>query len=59
MNPLDPLDPEKKDELLYASSGEQLWAPLIEKAAAKLYGSYENLGDGGTSIDGLIFQINI
>ena len=43
------------EELLYASSGEQLWAPLIEKAVAKLYGSYENIA-GGASYDGIIFQ---
>ena len=44
--------------LFYVSSGEQLWAPLIEKAAAKLAKNYENI-IGGTSEDGMIFQLKI
>ena len=53
--PLDP-NPKKKNEILYASSEEQLWAPLIEKAAAKLHGCYENIR-GGSTQDGKTHKI--
>ena len=38
-------------ELVFAESNKQLWAPLIEKALAKLNDNYINL-ESGTSIEG-------
>lgn len=43
----------KYDDLIYSgSSRKQLWAPIIEKACAKLYGCYEALV-AGKCIEGL------
>jgi hypothetical protein len=48
--------PELEDELIYCRNNKdmwEMWAPLLEKAYAKLNGSYEFL-DGGDPVDGMI-----
>ncbi len=47
---------EKNGKLVYASNTarpNEMWAPLLEKAYAKLYGNYENL-EAGLTTDALI-----
>ncbi|CCD72595.2 Calpain catalytic domain-containing protein [Caenorhabditis elegans] len=46
--------PTVNGKLIYMSSqdGDECWGPLLEKAYAKLYGTYEHL-DGGTTTEAL------